>query len=748
MKKKVFKCGIYCALLFLIIIFPALVIGKGKLFMSADFNSQQIPFNILCNKSIKEGNFFWNWNTDLGSNFIASYSFYNIGSPFFWIMMLVPSKFVVYAMAPILVLKFMVSGCSSFLYLRQYVKNENFACIGAVLYTFSGFVFSNLFYNHFMDVIALFPFILLALDQNVKNEKKYVFSIMVAIMAMTNYVFFVMEVIFIILYFCCKVYTHEYNITLKKIINLAFESILGFGVSCVIVIPSVIDLLGNPRSTARFTNIYDMLVYGVDQYILILKAAFLPADLQNGAALYENRWTCTELYLPMIGMIFVISYMIHCKKKENFIFNMLLICTVFSFVPLLNSSFQLLNKAYYTRWFFMFTLMLALASIKAIEEQYEIVSGAIVSAGIVVGLILYFNRKGVINNKFYMWIVTTAILGIMFTLISKYNSKKKVYQNMFISILIFSVLGGSAHFYNMFNYKDIDNYFDNFIGFQENNDLKNEEFYRTENKEWNTSMVSDNKDIICWNSTVSASIFSFYNNVGAGRHITSIADDSLYGLRSLLSVKYLYNNDNEYLDTKVYSDNGINRIYENLDYIPMGFAFDYYITEEEYQAIPVEKRHLILLKALVVSDQELNENTGGLSCLKKLDINEMGDLNYNSFEKDVQDRRQITCDIFEQKKNGFTAKINLKSEKMIFFSVPYDKGWSAFINGEKVEIIKVDDGLMALKCQKGINNIEFNYIPQGFKFGAILSIVSFVLICVGICINKRVKLHDEASTSK
>ena len=52
-------------------------------------------------------------------------------------MLLVPSKYVVYAMGPLLVLKFMVSGCSSYLYLSQYVKNGYLAAIGAVLYTFS-----------------------------------------------------------------------------------------------------------------------------------------------------------------------------------------------------------------------------------------------------------------------------------------------------------------------------------------------------------------------------------------------------------------------------------------------------------------------------------------------------------------------------------------------------------------------------------------------------------------------------------
>ena len=100
MNKKCVKVGGCCAVLFLVIILPALVIGKGRLFMNADFNSQQIPFNILCNKAIKNGEYFWNWNTDLGSNFIASYSFYNIGSPFFWIMLLVPSKYLVFAMGP------------------------------------------------------------------------------------------------------------------------------------------------------------------------------------------------------------------------------------------------------------------------------------------------------------------------------------------------------------------------------------------------------------------------------------------------------------------------------------------------------------------------------------------------------------------------------------------------------------------------------------------------------------------------
>ena len=46
----------------------------------------------------------------------------------------------------------------------------------------------------------------------------------------------------------------EYKITLKKFLNLAIESVLGFCASCIIVLPSVLDLVGNPRSIVHFSN--------------------------------------------------------------------------------------------------------------------------------------------------------------------------------------------------------------------------------------------------------------------------------------------------------------------------------------------------------------------------------------------------------------------------------------------------------------------------------------------------------------
>ena len=52
--------------------------NKGYFFFYGDFNVQQIPFYKLAHEAVRSGSLFWNWYTDLGANFIGSYSFYLI----------------------------------------------------------------------------------------------------------------------------------------------------------------------------------------------------------------------------------------------------------------------------------------------------------------------------------------------------------------------------------------------------------------------------------------------------------------------------------------------------------------------------------------------------------------------------------------------------------------------------------------------------------------------------------------------
>ena len=124
-----------------IIFIPFVIMDGGTFNYIGDYNCQQIPFYIEANESVRNGELFWNWNTDLGANFIGSYAFYLIGSPFFWLTVLLPLSWVPKAIPFLICLKTAVAALTAYVYLKRVVKNKNYAFLGALLYAFSGFSF-------------------------------------------------------------------------------------------------------------------------------------------------------------------------------------------------------------------------------------------------------------------------------------------------------------------------------------------------------------------------------------------------------------------------------------------------------------------------------------------------------------------------------------------------------------------------------------------------------------------------------
>lgn len=99
------KSFIWALLLASAIFVPLMIYNGGYFVFLGDFNVQQIPFYRHAHDMIRSGNFFWDWQTDLGANFIGSYSFYLIFSPFFWLTLPFPSDFVPHLMGPLLILE-------------------------------------------------------------------------------------------------------------------------------------------------------------------------------------------------------------------------------------------------------------------------------------------------------------------------------------------------------------------------------------------------------------------------------------------------------------------------------------------------------------------------------------------------------------------------------------------------------------------------------------------------------------------
>ena len=145
---KVFGIAFLTALF---IFLPFIIYNRGMFVYYGDYNVQQIVFYTHAQEFITTGQSGWDWYTDLGANFLGSYSFYLLGSPFFWLTMLVPTKAVPYLMAPLLMLKVACIAVSGYVFVRRFVKTDQMAMLGALLYAFSGFNIYNIFFNHFHE---------------------------------------------------------------------------------------------------------------------------------------------------------------------------------------------------------------------------------------------------------------------------------------------------------------------------------------------------------------------------------------------------------------------------------------------------------------------------------------------------------------------------------------------------------------------------------------------------------------------
>ena len=248
-------------LMYLLAILPILIKRGLPFFYYGDYNVQQVPFYILAHRAVRSGQFFWNWNVDLGGSMAGSFSFYLWGSPFFWVTTLFPESAIPFLLPVLMAAKYGLAATFAYIYIKRYVNKYTYAMIGGYLYAFSGFNACNIVFNHFTEAVAFFPLFLLTFEKLMEADKEHepwqikltgkpfiLFSLMTALMAIINYYFFFGQVLFIVLYFFVR-YAGERGIVqgLIRFGRALLSGILGILLAGFFVIPAYMGLQGNSR---------------------------------------------------------------------------------------------------------------------------------------------------------------------------------------------------------------------------------------------------------------------------------------------------------------------------------------------------------------------------------------------------------------------------------------------------------------------------------------------------------------------
>lgn len=134
------------------------------------------------------------------------------------------------------------------------------------------------------------------------------------------------------------------------------------------------------------------------------------------------------------------------------------------------------------------------------------------------------------------------------------------------------------------------------------------------------------------------------------------------------------------------------------------------------------KKHETVKLRLVLTENETN-----------FENNFIYSLNLENFEQAYSYLANDPMDIEIVNQNHIKASVkNVQPNQLVFTSIPYDKGWSVYVDGEKVQPSVVLDTLMAIPTGSGDHEIEMKYTPPGLNIGLLVSIISVAVFIIAV----------------
>lgn len=110
----------------------------------------------------------------------------------------------------------------------------------------------------------------------------------------------------------------------------------------------------------------------------------------------------------------------------------------------------------------------------------------------------------------------------------------------------------------------------------------------------------------------------------------------------------------------------------------------------------------------------------------------------NDLEKAVVDQfRKNQLEDVAAKGNVLTGKITAGKDGILLLTIPYDKSWTACVDGQKVDPEMIGSCLMGLDLKAGEHSIRMVFIPQGLKEGIAATVVSAILFLLALLVYRK-----------
>ncbi|MBR0398813.1 MAG: YfhO family protein [Eubacterium sp.] len=356
----------------------------------------------------------WDLSIGYGQDIIQTLWFYAIGDPFAFLSVFIPTRYAEIGYCVVLILELYLAGLS-FSYFSRYVGNKDIpTLIGSMIYVFSAYpIYIVTLHPYFSLPMVFFPLLLVGVEKLLNNKFSVYYCFVIALSAASCFYFFYMMAVFVFVYTLIRFFS-SYNIRdIKRLLLLIgrfmLNSLLGIGISAIILLPSMYSLLSSDRATGA--DNYIPYFYSKEYYLRCFGRL-----LAGGGDYY------VYMGYSALAVFVLLFFVIHTTSKHSKKSKILLISLLFLLVGLCVPYFaHLMNGfAYVTnRWIWALDLLIAFLVAYCLPKMFvasEKEWGITVVVTLVYGFFTinstYNQSIIVINNVviMYFWIIAFSFL--------------------------------------------------------------------------------------------------------------------------------------------------------------------------------------------------------------------------------------------------------------------------------------------------------------------------------------------------
>lgn len=664
-------------------------------------------------------------------------------------------------------LRLIINGLSFYWFLKTIKYNNYTSILGGVCFSLIGFTalvfgWTPLLANSLLYTIL----VLISIEYILQGKNWYLLPIATMLIAIDQPFNFVLITEFSLIYLLIKLYsTNKINDWLnngKLLLKVVVFGGLGIGMGFLIFYSQILLLLNSPRGSGdvAYTNtLSSQPILQVSDSIELFTSylRWFSNDILGYAASFkgwQNYMEAPAFYVGLGTLLLLPQLFVFSNKRQKIAYGsavgLVFVIITFSFF---RYAFWAFTGNYYrvlAALIAVGTLLGGLKVIEAIIKGFKINVIVLVSTFIVLLIPLLYSFSTELAALINKPVRTSVIVFLLFHTIILAATRLNGLKN----IMLWTFLGLTAiemtYFDNLtINKREIQtvNDFKSKTGFNDYTteaiDFVNKtdkSFFRIEkNYSSGSSMHASLNDPMVqnYNSTSSYHSFNHRNYISFMKGLELIAPNEetatrwVSGVRGrpllmpLTSVKY-YLVKGQLPFQRFGFDSLITfqdvQVFKNTFNLPIGFTLDKYITEDTFKQLSMVQKDVSVYRGFIIK----KEDAAKFNAFSEVK-DSLQNITVDSYAQLIKDCRVDTLQISSFDDKHFEGTIDLDRSKLLFLSIPFDKGWKAEVDGKITETTLVTFGMTGIILNKGKHIVKLYYEAPYLKTGTLVSSISFLI---------------------